>query len=214
MRYCLTIALATLVPAAGGCNWLAWWGYVLNPKPPMKSVQPEFRGLSGKQLAIVVYAGPEIQLDFETIQLELSDAISAKMNKHIKDIELVDPRQVIRYQDEDPRWNAIPPEKLCTVFGCDYVLLVSLIEFSTREPGSVHLARGRLTAEAKLYRSPAGGRGGCVWRARRPFRVVHPAESPMGIPTQSDWDIRIKTEQIFAEALTKKFYKHKVPIEP
>jgi len=214
MQYSLTLILASLTVATGGCNLAAFAGYMLIPGPPKKTIKPEFAGLEKQHVAVAVYAGPETELDFQTIRLEISDAVAAELQKRIKGTTLVDARRVIRYQDENPGWNAKSPERLCTIFDCDYLLLVSLIEFSTHEMGSLRLVRGRLKAEARLYRSLASGEGGLAWRAKELFSVVHPPETPVGVLAQNDWDIRIQTEKLFAEALVKKFYKHKVPIEP
>ena len=213
MRYVLTLALALMTLAGGGCNLLAFPLYVF-ARRPTKSVAPEYDGLGGKHVAVVVYAGPDIQLDFQTVQLEVADAVGAEMARQLKDLTLIDPRRVMRYQDENPRWDAEPPENMCKTFGCDFVLLISLVEFATREPGSTYLVRGRLTAEASLYRSCTGAEGGRVWRSAEQFRVVHPSDRPLGVPAGGEGRIRAETEKVFAEALAKKFYKHKVPIEP
>ena len=212
--FCLLVAAGL---AAGGCNYLEHTLYVFAPPAPMKTVEPEYDGMRDRQVAVVVFAGPETQLDYQQVQLELFDAVSAELRKHVKGITLVDPRRVMRYQEENPRWDAEPPEKLCKVFSCDVVLLISLMEFATREPGSVHLARGRITAEAGTYEpdrsAQGGGAGGRKWRSDI-LRVMHPPKSPLGVPATDDWRLRIETERIFAARLAKFFYKHKVPKEP
>jgi len=214
MRHCLWLTLALLAPAAGGCDALAWFGYVLAPPPPKKTVLPEYPGLEDQHVAVVIYASPATQLDYQTVQLELSDAIGRELTKRIDGITLVDPRRVMRYQDDNHQWDRLPPENLCRTFTCDYVLLVTLLEFSTREANSRHLARGRLLAEAGVYRTPVGGRGGCVWRAAEPIRITYPPDNTVGMPARDDYKVRARTETAFAEALVKRFYKHKVPIEP
>jgi hypothetical protein len=208
---CLLVALA--LPTAG-CNILAWPLYVFARPAPTRTVEPEFAALKNKTVAIVIYTTTNTQFEYPTAALELSDAIAAEMGKNVRGIQLVDLRRVIRYQDENPTWETMPPGKLCPVFSADYVLLVSVMEFSTREPGLGHLARGRLTAEAALYPpAPAGAAGASAWRTR-PLRVIYPEESPLGIPAGEDWPIRLQVERIFADLLVKKFYKHQVPVEP
>jgi hypothetical protein len=216
MRNYLALLLVATALSAGGCNILAYPMYAFAPPPPMKTVHPEYPGMEGKHVAIVVFAGPETQLDYQQVELEMFDAVSAELRKHIKDITLVDPRRVMRYQEENPRWRSEPPERLCKVFTCDVVLLISLMEFATREPGSIHLARGRITAEASVYEPARGGEGeapgGCQWRSDI-VRVVHPPQAPVGLLATDDWRLRIETERIFAAQLAKSFYKHKVPKE-
>lgn len=208
MRYCLAFMLVALTVAAGGCNWIAFFGTLL--PAPKKTVEAEFIGLEKKQVAIAVYVGLQTELDFQTIRLEISDAVAAELGKRIEGAVVVDSRRVIRYQDENPRWKTVPPETLCTVFDCDYLLLISLIEFSTRERGSLHMIRGRLKAESQLYRPPASGKSSPAWASKEPFSVAYPPENPVGVLAKNDWEVRTKTEKLFAEVLVRKFYKHKV----
>ena len=214
MRKCLLIILLSLAPFVGGCDLIHWIMYVFAPPVPMKTIEAKFDDLPGKTVAVVIFAGPEIQLDYNMAQLELTDEVSAELRRNVRNVKVVDARRVIRYQAENPRWDATPPEKLCKVFGADYVMLISLMEFSTREPGSIHLARGRITAEVNLYKATlsSGSDENPVWRAG-PFYIVHPEKSPLGIPIEHDAAIRIPTEKLFAKELVKNFYKYKVPKE-
>lgn len=215
MRKLWFIMLIVSALAVGGCSMLRYATYIINPSSGMKSVDAE-HDLAGKTVAVVIYAGLETRLDYQNVQIEIFDAVSAEMKRNIKRVKLIDPRRVIRYQAENPDWNSEPPEKLCRVFGADAVLLISLIEFTSREPGSVHLARGRITAEARVYEPPKPGPdaapGGCAWRSKT-LRVIYPADTPVGLPIGNDWELRMTTEKIFATQLVRSFYKHKVPRE-
>lgn len=210
MRFLLLLALA----ATSGCNYLAWPAYVLAPPPPMKTVAPEFGQLPGKSVAILIYADLDTLMEYPRVQAELTDAVSADLCRNVKGVQVVESRRVLRYQDENPRWDTTPPERLCASFNCDYVLLISIQQFSTREPGSLHLARGSLLADAKLYQSvvPNVQQGGCAWRGE-PIRVLYPPDSPLGVLAGDDWPIRIETYKAFADRLARKFYQHKVPVE-
>jgi len=221
---CLCLMLTVAVAAAGGCN-LAAWPLAVFGKPAMKTVPAEVPiDLTGKTVAVVVYAGPETQVDYETVHVEVSDAVAAEIRRNLRDVTLVSPIRVLRYQNEHPNWNSTRLDRMCGDLRCDYILLVTLIEFSTREPGSVHLARGRLTAEASLYAAkavrvespevPTTGEagGGCTWRSDT-FRIVYPNETPVSL-AGDDYGIRIQTERQFAEALIRKFYDHQVPMTP
>src|SRR5512133_133275 len=145
MRFGLILLPAMLL--LGGCNQLAFPLYVFAPDPPTQTVPAEYEGLREKNIAIVVFAGPDMLIDFQTVQLELSEAVSAELRRTVKDVKIVDPRRVIRYQDENAFWDRLPPGKLCDTFKCERVLLISLQEFSTREQGSTEFARSRISAD-------------------------------------------------------------------
>ena len=215
MRKCLLIAvLSSSVFCLAGCGLTNWLAHAFAPPVPMKTIKAQFGDLPGKTVAVVIFAGPEIQLDYNMAQLELTDEVGAELRRRLRGVTIVDVRRVIRYQAENPRWDATPPEKLCEVFGAHYVMLISLMEFSTREPGSIHLARGRITAEVNLYKANVSSTGGgnSVWRTG-PIYIIYPAESPLGIPAENDWEIRVRTEKLFAWKLVRNFYKYKVPKE-
>ncbi len=213
-KFLLVALLASSAVFIAGCDLTGWLLHAFAPPVPMKTVEAQFADLPGKTVAVVIFAGPEIQLDYNMAQLELTDIVGAELRRKVRNVTVVDAFRVIRYQAENIRWDAAPPEKLCEVFGADYVMLISLMEFSTREQGSIYLARGRITAEVNIYKanlSSAGG-GNPVWRTG-PIYIVHPAESPLGIPAGNDEEIRIPTERLFAAELVKNFYKYKAPKE-
>ena len=86
----------------------------------------------------------------------------------------------------------------------------------TRAPGAVHLARGRISAEATLHRGEGPGVENAaqpVWRSDI-IQVMYPRESALGVPARDDRDIRLQTARIFADSLVKNFYDHKVPRQP
>lgn len=214
VRRIMTICVLVAAISISGCGLINWVSYVFAPASRMKTIKAEFGGLKGKSVAVVVYADLETQVDYPTVQLELCDMVAAEMRRHIKGVRIIDPRAVIRYQSENPRWDIMPPEKLCDVFDCDYVLLISLMEFSTRERGSVYLVRGRIKADVSIYQAGLSSADGTnpVWRSE-PICVQYPRQSTLGVPAENERAIRVQTERLFAIELVKKFYDYKVPKE-
>jgi hypothetical protein len=86
------------------------------------------------------------------------------------------------------------------------------VEYGTREPGSLNLYRGRINAQASLYKTSLDERKARLWRGKA-IRVVYPEHDPTGLLRENDRSVRDKTEAIFADKLAKRFYDHKVPIE-
>ena len=215
MRNLVLCFLLALTPTISGCGCVNWFAYVLAPPAPTRTVKAVYPGLTKKTVAIAVYVDLETLLDYQTVQLDISDAVAAQLRRHVKRTNVVNPLQVIRYQDENPRWYATPPEKLCRALNADCLLLISLMEFSTRAPGAIHLARGRITGEASLYLADRAGTESSdqpAWQSEL-IRVLYPRESTLGIPARDDRDIRLQTAKIFADMVVKNFYDHKVPRE-
>ena len=215
-------ALATLVAmltcADGGCTGpLGAILYLFAPPQPTQNVDAEFSGLKKKTVLVIVYATLNTQYEHPEAALEMTNSVAVELRRNVDGVTVIDARRVVRYQDENPRWDQLPPGRLGRVFNADYVLLVSLQDFQTREAGLGNMLRGRITAEAALYERneddlDAGAKP--AWRTETPIRVVYPEESPLGLSGNDDFTVRVKAEDIFADLLAKKFYKHKVPVEP
>lgn len=203
--------LAVLACTAGGCQQSRYLTYLLFGGDT-EDVKAEFNGLSDKTVAVIVYAEKSVQFEYSDVQLSVSAIVSGELAKNVKKIKIVDPRRIIKYQDENVYWDEKDKSELAKVFGADYVLFITLVEYSTREPGSVNLYRGRIVAQASLYKAGTPERTARVWQ-NKDVRVIYPEHDPTGQPQENDRVIRLKTEAEFAEKLGKKFYDHKAPIK-
>jgi len=202
------VVLAMLL---GGCNAVAFFGYLFAPEEPKEKVEAEFSDLARHKIAVVVYAREGIHYEYPEATLELSEAVCRELRERLTDVATVDPRLVRKYQYENLHWDAMGRTRLGEALGADYVLLVTLVEFSTRLPGSLELYRGRVTAEASLYDVARVERRSRVWEAPD-IRVAYPAhETLVGQAHGQHEAIRQRTVRRFATALVRHFYKHEVP---
>jgi hypothetical protein len=205
------VILAALACGAGGCEQGRYLTYLLFGGDT-QDVKAEFNGLSEKTVAVIVYADKSVQFEYADVQLSVSAIVTGELAKHVKKVKVVDPRRIIKYQDENVYWDEKDKTELGKLFGADYVLFITLVEYSTREPGSVNLYRGRITAQAGLYKVGLPERTARVWQDKD-IRVLYPEHDPTGQPQENDREMRVKTEATFAEKLSKKFYDHKAPIK-
>jgi hypothetical protein len=207
-------AVAALVLAVwlGGCSGMRYLGYLAAPEPGSKKVPAEFTGLEGRRVAIVIFADQRVQYENPQARLTLGSVVRAKMNEHLKNVSVVDPAKVVRYQDENAHWETLDKAELAKQFGADFVLYITLVEYSTREIGSIDLYRGRITAQCGLYEAGKSDEEGRVWSCDR-IAVVYPEAAPVGVPGESGRSVREAAERLWADALVKKFYEHKEPVE-
>jgi hypothetical protein len=199
-------ALAALT--LGGCNYMAYFLYLVAPEGRAKKIDPEFDKLPGSSVAVIVYADGKTQSEHDNIQLEVSSAVSAELRKRVEDVSVVSPRRVVKYQRENLFWDEMDRTRIGKDLGATYVVYVSLDEFSTLEPGSLQLFRGRVTASASVYETALPARDARVWGPIE-LRVVYPAEGATGQTAESDDVIRHRTITILADQLVRKFYEHK-----
>jgi hypothetical protein len=207
------VGLLLLAAAVGtGCDATAHALWVLWPGAREREVPAEFAGLKGKTVAIVVYCDNRVAYEHPQVQLTLSSAVAGRLRKHVKDVRIVDPGRVVNYQLQNIYWDEMDKTELGKVFAADYVLFIALVEFSTREPGALHLYHGRINAQAALYQTSLAERKARVWQAPA-IRIQHPEDSSVGLPGESNRQVRDLIEGKFADVLAKKFYDHKVPLE-
>jgi len=208
----LLIPLLLASALSGGCKPAAYLLYTLWPGLHEKDVKAEYAELSGKTVAVVVYVDKRTEFEYPEVRQTVSGAVMGRLAEHVKDVNVVEPYRVVKYQDENIYWDEMDKTELGKAFGADCVLFISLLEFTTREPGSQNLYRGRITAQASLYKVALPERKARVWKGQD-IKVRYPETDPTGEPRESDRVIREMTERLFAEDLVKKFYDHKVPIE-
>jgi hypothetical protein len=90
----------------------------------------------------------------------------------------------------------------------DHLLFVSLVEFSTKEPASAYLYRGKAIVEAKLYKTSLPESSACVWKVGD-LRVAYPEQEVVGQLSEDERAIRLATERLIATVISQSFYKHK-----
>lgn len=198
--------------AACGCGPASYLAYLAAPAVADKNVPAEFAELTNCRVAIVLFADQRIQYEHPQARLTLAGTIRAEMLKKLVGVTITEPAKVWQYQNDHLNWETLDKSVLAAELGVDYVLYVTLMEYATREPGSIGLYRGRITAQCVLYKGGTTEQEGRVWHCDR-LAVVYPEAAPAGVPAEGDRDVRSEAERLFADALTKKFYDHKEPVE-
>ena len=208
----LAIPLLAAAVALSGCKTLSFLAYALWPGSRERNVEAEYGGLADSTVAVVVYCDQGVLYEYPHVRLAISSVVTEQLRQNVKGIRPIDPRRIAKYQDEDIYWDEMDKTALGKSFAADRVLFISLVHYSSREPGSLNLYRGRITAQAAVYDAALPERKAKVWNWDN-IKVVYPEHDPTGQMRDSDAAIRFRTQQIFAEMLAKKFYDHKVPIE-
>lgn len=205
------LALAACL-GASGCGPLRYAAYLAAPELPGKNVSAEFSGLDGHRVAIVIYADQRVQYEYPRARLTVASVIRAEMNARLKKVSVTDVARVWQYQNDHANWETLEKSELAKPFGVDYILYVTLVEYTTREIGGINLYRGRITAECSLYQAGMSDQEGRVWHCDR-LAVLYPEAAPAGVPGESDRSVREEAERLLADALVKKFYDHKEAVK-
>ena len=193
-----------------GCEAAGYGLWLFTPREQRK-VKAEFGSLKNQSVAVVFYVDEKTQLDYPNVRLSLGAKVAEELRKNIKGVRVVEPLRVARYQDENLHWDTQAKKTTAKDLKVDFLLIVSLVEYSMRVPGQVNAFQGRISAEAKLYDSILEEGENLLWESKEGLDVVYP-KLPQYSP-RAEPIIRQRTEQEFADVLAKKFYDHKITID-
>ncbi len=200
--------LFSLLAPTCGCKWLAspvlLWG-----SEPTKEVPAEFPYLQGRKVCVVVWADSETLFEYPWAQLEISEHVVEAMKPNVRGISFIPCRNVVDLQSRDVDWDRKDPALLGARFGADRVLMIELTQYTTREPQSPHLYRGRIAANAKVYNTQYRNSEAIF---KTPVEVVYPPDSD-GQWGTNDQAIRKATMEAFAAELAGKFYDRRVKVK-
>jgi len=208
------IILLAAAMTLGGCKPMGFLLYALWPGARTEKVKAEYTGLADQTVAVVIYCNQDVLYEYPGVRLSIAATIGEKMRKAkgLESVRLVDPRRIVKYQDENIYWDEMDKTALGKTFGAGRVLFLCLVQYSTREPGSLNLYRGRIKAQASVYDVSLPERQAKVWNWDS-IRVTYPEHDPTGLLRDPEISIRYRTESIFADMLTKKFHDHEVDLE-
>lgn len=201
--------------ATGGCNYFAWFAQLLPiPQNLGEPVDPEYKGLDKHSVAIVVFSDRQTHFEYPQAGEVVAYATHEEFKKSLSKVTVIDPAFVLNYQKQHWDWDVMDKTELGKTFKADYVLYISLMEFSGRAKGSINIVQGVISAEVAVYKTNAPEREARRWNGD--IRVVYPdlQKAPDGVPGTNDRIVLERAVREFADQLAKKFYWHRdKPVE-
>ena len=201
-------ALLALSAAIGGCKLFAapflMWG-----KEPTKEVPAEYPYLEGKKVCLLVWADSETLIEYPWVQLEVSEHVSEAIKPNVPGISFTPTDKIVELQRRESDWDRSDPALLGARFGADRVLMIELTQYTTREPESPHLYRGRIAANVKVY-DTGYRKSAPVFKTS--VETAYPPDS-VGQWGTDDAAIRKATMEAFALDLAGRFYDRHVKVK-
>ncbi|MBI5864602.1 MAG: hypothetical protein HZB38_08850 [Planctomycetes bacterium] len=200
--------VAPLLAACVGCQALAM-PFIMFGEEPTKPVAAEYPHLEGRKVAILVWADNDTLFEFRNVQLELSEYVGSVLKANVKRISLVPSRTVVDYQRSDADWDRRPPAEVGKQLDAERVLLIELTQYTTREPTSPHLYRGRISANVKVYDTALAD-------SAPTFRTTVETVYPPGAAAEwgsSDTSVRDAAMRTFAADVSNKFHDRRVKVK-
>jgi hypothetical protein len=170
-----------------GCTIL---GLVASTLPP-PDVQPQYIGLAGQKVGIMVWADQGLRIDWANLRLDLANAVRKKLiaekkTNSVKDATFdVQPASIVRYQMDHPEIEALPPNEIAPRLGVTRLIYVEMEDFVTRSDMAVDLYRGQAKATVRVVEVTNGV--GKVVFDRANVVATYPPKAPReGVPNAGD----------------------------
>ncbi len=206
MRKYLPLLLAAGL-LAGCTSWLRHAAYVVGGGQANTPVPAEFPDFPGSRVAVVVFVPQRVEYSYPFARLQLTSRLAAELRDKVKGVTVVDPATVLKYQQEDISWDAMDKTELGRKLGADYVLLVAMLEYTARQPGSANLFRADLAGEVSVYQTSLPEARSQVWQ-KGDVRVVHPSEGAPGLLPGEAAGLLDFSERLFVGKVIRSFYRH------
>ena len=205
----IIISLTTTALFLSGCNLLTYPVYILFGQTK-QSVKAEYRGLTGKKIAIVVAGQPAIEFEQPYARMDLALVSAQAVSDHVKDVTFSDQDRIDRFQRESLDWYSVEISEIARKFDAEVVLYIDLIQFTTAEIDSINLLRGRIWGQVSVYDMSAANPDSPEYETE--VQVIYPEQMPLPISDSASIAVRQNTLLMFAEELDRKFYEHKKEI--
>jgi len=190
----------------GGCNWWEFPAYVLFGKTHEK-VKAEYKHLEGKRVAIIIAGLPAIDFEDPYARMDLGLASAELIRQEVKKVQFVEQEKIERFQQENLDWISMPMSEIGNKFGADRILYIELMQFTTVEPESINLVRGRVWSQVSIYEvdSPQPNVPVCETE----IQIVYPEQGPLPMSDTALLETRQGIIVLYAQELSRKFHDHK-----
>ncbi len=193
----------------GGCGIPEAIVYPWAPREAVKDAKAEY-DLTADRLLILPYLGTDAQFEFQGADLLITDRLLREIREHLRGRvhHVVNPAEVIRYQQSNLEWINTPVQQIGHEFKVDKVLYVEISRLTLLEENSINLYRGRIVASIQVVDVNSAAVSPVVYQADVVAEVPDKDEPPTSTDDFSRDAVQRATAVRFAENVIKKFYDH------
>jgi hypothetical protein len=146
-RFVFGMLFGLLLLLGPGCSWLTPLIFMGEHK---ERVPAEFDRLSGKTVAVVVWADQDVLFDYPFVRMELGLHIADRLWANVDNVEMVDGRKLEDYMQRRLA-NAVDPIVIGKEFAAEMIVYVELLDFQIRDPSSPDFLNPRIDASVVAY---------------------------------------------------------------
>jgi hypothetical protein len=159
---------------------------------------------------VLVATGEYIDFNYPEVREQLTREVTHRIATNIEGVQVTDPAQVLKFQQDNPYWTARAPSQLIRALNVERLIIVEVGEYRTHESGNKHVLRGVVSGNVNLLEAEAPNPDNYAFG--QSVRSVFPDETrtKIGTLTLSEELVETEARRRFAEDSAGLFYDHKV----
>lgn len=202
------IATALVTFSATGCQL----GYFLTDPDATKKVPAEYDKIGGRRVAVVVWADRATLDEYPNARRQVARSMIHYLKTHLEKAQFVPEPRVHELQTKSAAdWESMTNGEIAADLGCDLVLRIDLLEFTTRAADTPQLRKARVAGNVRLYESRPVENVDAVYDTD--VKITYPPGSIHGTQEEDEADLLHGAVEYFAEMAARKFYAHEVKLK-
>lgn len=105
-------------------------------------VAAQYSDLADKSVAVVVNVGLDIRWSDPGMAIDITNQVSRFIALNVEGARVMNPAQVLLWQDATPQWDALPLGEVAASLNVDRVVYVDIYEYRLNPPGNRFLWEG------------------------------------------------------------------------
>lgn len=206
----LAAVLATPLAIHAGCAALGYPAAVIYGDTKTVIVEPEYEGLAGQSVAVLVDASDAILLEHPLAQLEVAAAVTEKIAADVAVERILDAEQVVEFQNNNIYWNTMPYSSLARRLGVSRLVLIDLTAYRLHEPGNVAIWRGTVAGQLSVVEADGERPNDRVYQQVVACR--YPPDSALGTIRGDDATIRRGMLDMLALQVSGRFHEFETEV--
>ncbi len=204
------VALLVVSLALAGCQAIGWAAHGMSGGVTKQQVKAQYLGLQNKTIAVVVAADDFTLFRYPEAPFKTCRAISARISDEIPGARVVDPRQIVRFQKDNPYWNTLLLSDLLKRLGVERLVYVDLVEYETHEAGNQHVGQGKIVANVNVLESDAASRGldPDQFAFSAAVQSLYPEEHGFGVIEADMQSLELAIVSVFSRDTVRLFRDH------
>jgi hypothetical protein len=211
----LAPVMLLLLALLSGCNVA---GLAAQAMPPPQ-IEPQYKGLAGETVAVMVWVDRAVRIDWPTMQLDLGTAIHKRLEdaaisakkppKELLGTQFpVRPASVVRFQKDNPELDAYPITEIAPRLGVSRLVYVEVEDFSTRSLMAASLFRGSITGTLRIIEISPDGKARIAYEENNISSIFPPKSPEEGVLNTNDYAMYVGTLREFTQQIADRLMRH------